>query len=165
MATPRTTLRDERETRPSSSTDATGKRIIELLQQDGRTPYVSIAAQVGLSEGAVRQRVQRLIETGVMQIVAVTDPLVVGFTRQAMIGIKTQGDAGPIADALCQIPQLDYVVTTAGSYDLLVEVICEGDAELLDILMTRIRTIPGVTHTEVFVYLKLHKQHYDWGIR
>ena len=100
-----------------------------------------------------------------MQIVAVTDPLVVGFTRQAMIGIKTQGDAGPIADALCQIPQLDYVVTTAGSYDLLVEVICEGDAELLDILMTRIRTIPGVTHTEVFVYLKLHKQHYDWGIR
>ncbi len=165
MTTPRTTLRDERETRPSSSTDATGKRIIELLQQDGRTPYVSIAAQVGLSEGAVRQRVQRLIETGVMQIVAVTDPLVVGFTRQAMIGIKTQGDAGPIADALCQIPQLDYVVTTAGSYDLLVEVICEGDAELLDILMTRIRTIPGVTHTEVFVYLKLHKQHYDWGIR
>ena len=126
---------------------------------------MSIAAQVGLSEGAVRQRVQRLIETGVMQIVAVTDPLVVGFTRQAMIGIKTQGDAGPIADALCQIPQLDYVVTTAGSYDLLVEVICEGDAELLDILMTRIRTIPGVTHTEVFVYLKLHKQHYDWGIR
>lgn len=165
MTTPRTTLRDERETRPSSSTDATGKRIIELLQQDGRTPYVSIAAQVGLSEGAVRQRVQRLIETGVMQIVAVTDPLVVGFTRQAMIGIKTQGDAGPIADALCQIPQLDYVVTTAGSYDLLVEVICEGDAELLDILMTRIRTIPGVTHTEVFVYLKLHKQHYDWGTR
>ena len=146
-------------------TDAVGKRIIELLQQDGRRPFVSIAAEVGLSEGAVRQRVQRLIDTGVMQIVAVTDPLVVGFTRQAMIGIKTQGDVSPVADRLCEIPQIDYVVTTAGSFDLLVEVVCEGDAELLDVLMTQIRTIPEVTHTETFVYLKLNKQHYNWGTR
>ena len=146
-------------------TDAVGKQIIELLQRDGRRPFVSIAAEVGLSEGAVRQRGQRLIDTGVMQIVAVTDPLVVGFTRQAMIGIKTQGDVGPVADQLCEIPQIDYVVTTAGSFDLLVEVVCEGDAELLDVLMTRIRTIPEVTHTETFVYLKLNKQHYDWGTR
>lgn len=146
-------------------TDAVGKRIIELLQRDGRRPFVSIAAEVGLSEGAVRQRVQRLIDTGLMQIVAVTDPLVVGFTRQAMIGIKTRGDVNPIADELCLIPQIDYVVTTAGSFDLLVEVVCEGDAELLEVLMTRIRTIPGVTHTETFVYLKLNKQHYDWGTR
>ena len=146
-------------------TDAVGKRIIELLQRDGRRPFVSIAAEVGLSEGAVRQRVQRLIDTGVMQIVAVTDPLVVGFTRQAMIGIKTQGDVGPVADRLCEIPQIDYVVTTAGSFDLLVEVVCEGDAELLDVLMTQIRTIPEVTHTETFVYLKLRKQIYTWGTR
>ena len=146
-------------------TDAVGKRIIELLQQDGRRPFVSIAAEVGLSEGAVRQRVQRLIDTGVMQIVAVTDPLVVGFTRQAMIGIKTQGDVSPVAARLCEIPQIDYVVTTAGSFDLLVEVVCEGDAELLDVLMTQIRTIPEITHTETFVYLKLNKQHYDWGTR
>ena len=146
-------------------TDAVGKRIIELLQRDGRRPFVSIAAEVGLSEGAVRQRVQRLIDTGVMQIVAVTDPLVVGFTRQAMIGIRTHGDVNPVATELCDIPQIDYVVTTAGSFDLLVEVVCEGDAELLDVLMTQIRTIPGVTHTETFVYLKLNKQHYDWGTR
>lgn len=145
--------------------DGIGKRIIELLQQDGRKPFVSIAAEVGLSEGAVRQRVQRLTESGVMQIVAVTDPLVVGFTRQAMIGVKTAGDVSPIADILCEIPEVDYVVTTAGSFDLLVEVVCEGDAELLDLLMTRIRTVPGVIGTETFVYLKLNKQHYDWGTR
>ncbi len=145
--------------------DETNKRIIELLQQDGRKPFVSIAAEVGLSEGAVRQRVQRLTETGVMQIVAVTDPLVVGFTRQAMIGIKTRGDVSPVADALCALPEVDYVVTTAGSFDVLAEVVCEGDAELLDLLMTRIRAIPGVTDTETFVYLKLNKQHYDWGTR
>lgn len=150
--------------RPAAIDDI-NKRIIELLQQDGRKPFVSIAAEVGLSEGAVRQRVQRLTDSGVMQIVAVTDPLVVGFTRQAMIGIKTQGDVRPVADALCEISEVDYVVTTAGSFDVLVEVVCEGDAELLDLLMTRIRTIPGVTNTETFVYLKLNKQHYDWGTR
>jgi Lrp/AsnC family transcriptional regulator for asnA, asnC and gidA len=153
-------------TRPAAPVlDEIGKRIIELLQQDGRKPFVSIAAEVGLSEGAVRQRVQRLTESGVMQIVAVTDPLVVGFTRQAMIGVKTAGNAGPIADRLCEMSEVDYVVTTAGSFDLLVEVVCEGDAELLDLLMTRVRTIPGVIATETFVYLKLNKQHYDWGTR
>jgi Lrp/AsnC family transcriptional regulator, regulator for asnA, asnC and gidA len=166
MPSPRIAHRDDLdEHRPALVIDEIGKRIIELLQQDGRKPYVSIAAEVGLSEGAVRQRVQRLIDGGVMQIVAVTDPLVVGFARQAMIGIKTQGDVGPIADALCDIQQVDYVVTTAGSFDLMVEVVCEGDAELLEVLMTQIRSIPGVSHTETFVYLKLNKQHYDWGTR
>lgn len=145
--------------------DEVNKRIIELLQRDGRKPFVSIAAEVGLSEGAVRQRVQRLTEAGVMQIVAVTDPLQVGFARQAMIGVRTRGDAGPVADTLCELPEVDYVVTTAGSFDLLVEVVCEDDAELLDLLMTRIRSVPGVTDTETFVYLKLNKQHYDWGTR
>lgn len=150
---------------PEPTLDEAGKKIIELLQADGRMPYVSIAAAVGMSEGAVRQRVQKMTDSGIMQIVAVTDPLMVGFTRQAMIGIKTQGDTAPVADALCQINQVDYVVTTAGSFDLIVEVVCEGDAELLEVLMTKIRVIPGVTHTESFVYLKLNKQHYDWGTR
>jgi Lrp/AsnC family transcriptional regulator for asnA, asnC and gidA len=145
--------------------DDIGKRIIELLQSDGRMPYVSIASAVGLSEGAVRQRVQRMIDTGVIQIVAVTDPLMVGFSRQAMIGVKTRGDVTPIAEAICEIPQVDYVVTTAGGYDLLVELVCEDDAELLDVLMTQIRTLDGITETETFVYLKLNKQHYDWGTR
>lgn len=145
--------------------DDIGKRIIELLQADGRMPYVSIASAVGLSEGAVRQRVQRMIDGGVIQIVAVTDPLMVGFSRQAMIGIKTRGDVTAIADAICEIPQVDYVVTTAGGYDLLVELVCEDDGELLEVLMTRIRSLEGITETETFVYLKLNKQHYDWGTR
>jgi Lrp/AsnC family transcriptional regulator for asnA, asnC and gidA len=89
----------------------------------------------------------------------------VGFSRQAMIGIKTRGDVTRIAEAICEIPQVDYVVTTAGGYDLLVELVCEDDAELLDVLMTRIRSLDGITETETFVYLKLNKQHYDWGTR
>lgn len=136
-----------------------------MLQADGRMPFVTIAADVGLSEGAVRQRVRRMTDSGVIQIVAVTDPMLVGFTRQAMIGIKTRGDVGPIADRLGEIEQIDYVVTTAGSFDLLVEVVCEDDQELLNVLMGQIRTIEGVIDTETFVYLKLNKQHYDWGTR
>lgn len=166
MTPPKAAPRGEADPSRSGLTmDETSKRIIELLQTDGRKPFVSIAAEVGLSEGAVRQRVQRLLDAGMMQIVAVTDPIMVGFSRQAMIGIKVQGDASPVAEALCLIPQVDYVVTTAGSFDLLAEVVCEGDDELLRVLMTQIRVIPGVSHTETFVYLKLNKQHYDWGTR
>jgi Lrp/AsnC family transcriptional regulator for asnA, asnC and gidA len=145
--------------------DDVSKAIIEHLQEDGRQPYATIAKHVGLSEAAVRQRVQRLLDSGVMQIVAVTDPLQVGFRRQAMIGIRVDGDLTPVGDALTAMNEVDYVVTTAGSFDLLAEVVCEDDDELLELLTKRIRTLPGVASTETFVYLKLNKQHYNWGTR
>ena len=154
---------------PSNSSevrlDDVSKAIIEQLQEDGRQAYATIAKRVGLSEAAVRQRVQRLLDQEVMQIVAVTDPLQVGFSRQAMIGIRADGDLTPVAEALAGMPEVSYVVTTAGSFDLLVEVVCEDDNELLDLLTRRIRTLPGVQSTETFVYLKLNKQHYNWGTR
>ena len=145
--------------------DEVSKSIIEHLQQDGRQPYVSIAKAVGLSEAAVRQRVQKLLDADVMQIVAVTDPLQVGFRRQAMIGVRAEGDVTPVAEALGDLPEVVYVVTTAGSFDLLVEVVCEDDDHLLTLLTTAIRRLPGVRSTETFVYLKLNKQHYNWGTR
>jgi Lrp/AsnC family transcriptional regulator for asnA, asnC and gidA len=145
--------------------DDTAKQIIELLQEDGRQSYAAIAKEVGLSEAAVRQRVQRLLDAEVMQIVAVTDPLQVGFTRQAMIGIRAEGDLIELGDALSALPEVDYVVTTAGSFDILAEVVCEDDDHLLDLLTHQIRVQPGVTATETFVYLKLNKQHYNWGTR
>ncbi len=145
--------------------DATAKAIIEQLQEDGRRSYAAIATAVGLSEAAVRQRVQKLIDGGVVQIVAVTDPLHVGFQRQAMVGIKVRGDIGPVAEAVSAIPEVDYVVTTAGSFDLLAEVVCEDDAHLLEVISHRMRTLPGVAETETFVYLELNKQHYNWGTR
>lgn len=145
--------------------DATSKAIIEQLQQDGRRSYATIARAVGLSEAAVRQRVQRLIETGVMQIVAVTDPLTVGFSRQALIGLSVEGDLNAVADRLTQIPEVDYVVISAGSFDLLVEVVCADDEHLFMLLNDKIRSIPGVRGTETFVYLRLCKQTYTWGCR
>lgn len=145
--------------------DETSKKIIEQLQADGRRPYATIGRAVGLSEAAVRQRVQRLVESGVVQIVAVTDPVQVGFTRQAMIGIKAEGDLEALADALAAMAEVDYVVITAGAFDVLVEVVCEDDDHLLTVLNRQVRTLPGVRATETFVYLKLHKQLYDWGTR
>lgn len=144
--------------------DDISKRIIELLQVDGRTSYAALAKEVGLSEGGVRARVQRLLDADIMQIVAVTDPTQVGFSRQAMIGVRTQGDLGAVGDAIAEIDEVDYVVTTAGSFDVMVEVVCEDDDQLLDVVR-RIRALPGVLTSETFVYLKLNKQHYDWGTR
>lgn len=145
--------------------DDVSKTIIEQLQQDGRRSYAAIAKVVGLSEAAVRQRVQRLIDTGVMQVVAVTDPLQLGFARQAMVGIRVEGRIEPVADALAEVDEVAYVVIAAGIHDILVEVVAESDEHLLEIISDRIRSIPGVTRTETFMYLRLRKQTYSWGVR
>lgn len=150
---------------PETRLDDVAKRIIELLQEDGRQSYAAIAKSVGLSEAAVRQRVQRLLDAEVMQIVAVTDPLQVGFRRQAMIGIRAEGDLIEVGEALTAMAEVSYVVTTAGSFDILCEVVCEDDDHLLELLTERIRGLKGVASTETFVYLKLNKQHYNWGTR
>jgi Lrp/AsnC family transcriptional regulator for asnA, asnC and gidA len=152
-------------TNGSGALDDVSKAIIEQLQQDGRRAYASIGKAVGLSEAAVRQRVQRLVDSGVIQIVAVTDPLTVGFPRAAMIGIRVEGDVELVADKLEALAEIDYLVITAGQYDVLVEVVCEDDDHLLEVINKRIRAVPGVVHTETFVYLKLRKQIYTWGTR
>jgi Lrp/AsnC family transcriptional regulator for asnA, asnC and gidA len=145
--------------------DETAKRIIELLQDDGRLSYSAIAKDVGLSEAAVRHRVQKLIDGGVMQVVAVTDPLQMGFARQAMVGIKVSGDAREVAAELAAMDQLDYIVVTTGRFDILAEVVAESDDELLDVISARISALDRVVTTETFVYLRLEKQTYAWGVR
>ena len=145
--------------------DDVSKAIIEQLQQDGRRSYAAIGKVVGLSEAAVRQRVQRLTESGVMQVVAVTDPMQLGFARQAMVGIRAKGELEAVAEALGELDEVDYVVITAGTFDILVEVVCESDDHLLELLSGKIRTIPNIESTETFMYLKLQKQTYSWGVR
>ena len=149
----------------TQSLDDTAKRIIELLQSDGRLSYSAIAKDVGLSEAAVRHRVQKLIESGVMQVVAVTDPLQMGFARQAMIGIKVSGNIREVAAELAAMHQLDYIVVTTGRFDILAEIVAESDDELLDIISTQVSALDRVVSTETFVYLRLEKQTYAWGVR
>ncbi|NNH72904.1 Lrp/AsnC family transcriptional regulator [Nocardia uniformis] len=160
-----TTVSDPTSGRTTPVLDDISKRIIAQLQEDGRRPYAAIGKAVGLSEAAVRQRVQKLSDTGVIQIVAVTDPLQVGMFRQAMIGLTVDGQVQPVADALAAIDEVSYVVVCAGRYDILAEVVCPDDEALLELVSTRIRALAGVRHAEIMVYLKLRKQTYKWGTR
>jgi Lrp/AsnC family transcriptional regulator, regulator for asnA, asnC and gidA len=143
--------------------DDIDKAIIRELQLDGRTPYAKLGPAVGLSQAAVRQRVQRLIENGVMQVVAVTDPLMLGFKLEALIGVEVEGDLRVVASKLAKVDNVDYVVVTTGRFDLVVEVVCRDHEELLHIINDVIRAVPGVRATETFTYLHLEKQTYSWG--
>jgi Lrp/AsnC family transcriptional regulator, regulator for asnA, asnC and gidA len=148
---------------PKLTLDEIDRRLIEVLQVDGRTSYVRLAEHVGLSEAAVRQRVARLVDAAVIQIVAVADPLSVGMRRAAMVGVKVSGDLTSVADELGRIDEVVYLVTTAGSFDLLAEVVVGSDEELLELLNTKIRMVAGVRSTETFVYLRLDKQTFQFG--
>jgi Lrp/AsnC family transcriptional regulator for asnA, asnC and gidA len=142
------------------------KRVIEHLQADGRRPFTQIAAELGVSEAAVRARTNRLIERGILQIVGVTDPLKLGFHQMAMIGIRCESDQlVKVADRIAEMPEVDYVVITAGTYDLLVETVCEDNEALLRFLTEKLRSLDGVRETETFVYLRMVKQTYQWGTR
>ncbi len=147
----------------SSEIDEIDKRIIRELQNDGRVPYAQLAPLVGLSQGATRQRVQRLIETGVMQVVAVTDPVVLGFTYQAMLGISVSSDAEAVADDLAKHDAVEYLVLAAGRFDILAEVTCATADDLLTVINQVIRPTFGVAGVETLNYLRVVKQTYDWG--
>ena len=151
---------------PSTEISELDKRIIEHLQQDGRRPFTQIALALGVSEATVRARTNRLIERGILQIVGVTDPLKLGFQQQAMIGVRCEAsELLEAADVINAFPEVDYLVVTAGSYDLLVEVVCEDNEALLQFLTEKLRRVPGVRETETFVYLRMLKQVYTWGTR
>ena len=142
--------------------DPVSKAIVEQLQQDGRRSYAAIAQSVGITEADARERVRDLIDSGVMQIVAVTDPLELGFARQAMLGITVDGDRRAVAAKIAEVDEVDYVVITAGDFDVLAEVV---DAHLLELVTARIRPIPGVRSIHTFLYEELQKQTYSWGVR
>jgi len=158
-----------RRTRPLPATpqgpllDEVGMAILRQLQADGRRSYTAIAIAVGLSEAAVRSRVRALVDSGVLQIVAVTNPLTLGFGVMASIGVTVTGDSRTVAEALSEITEVDYCVLTSGRYDLQLEVVCRDNEHLLTIINDRIRTVPGVRETETSICLRVHKQTYDYG--
>lgn len=149
---------------PPVSLDDVDKALIRLLQSDGRASYADLAPQVGLSAPAVRQRVQRLVDAGVLQIVGVTDPLALGLPVMALVGVRVQGDARAVADALAEIDNVVYLVTTAGSFDLFAEVVCRDMDVLFAVVNDRIRVVPGVSAAESFPYFGIHTHRFTWGV-
>ncbi|MCW2498924.1 MAG: transcriptional regulator, AsnC family [Frankiales bacterium] len=148
---------------PPPLLDEVGKAILRQLQEDGRRSYTAIAAAVGLSEAAVRQRVKGLVDGGVLQVVAVTDPLTLGFGVMAGVGIRVTGDARRVADALSEIDEVDYCVLTTGRFDIQLELVCRDNEHLLTVINDRVRGVPGVRETETSMYLRVHKQTYNYG--
>lgn len=146
------------------SLDDADRAIIELLQADGRMPYTRVAAEVGLTEGAIRQRVQRLTDAGVMQIVAVTDPLSLGVRRVAMVGVRVTGDVEETAAAIAALTEVEYLIATSGRYDAMFEVIVDDDEHLMR-LLSSLRRRKDVVEVESFVCLKVFKQTFSWGAR
>jgi Lrp/AsnC family transcriptional regulator for asnA, asnC and gidA len=144
--------------------DRVDRAIIEALQRNGREPFRRIAGTAGVSEATVRARYARLCSDQILQVTGITNPLGLGFESQAMIGVRTSGPPDPVADEISQWDEADYVVVTAGQFDILAEIVCADRRELLA-LTNRIRRIEGVVATETFLYLELWKQLYDWGAR
>jgi Lrp/AsnC family transcriptional regulator, regulator for asnA, asnC and gidA len=144
--------------------DATDRHIVESLQRDGRRAFTVLAREVGISEAAVRARVRKLTDAGVIDVVAVTNPLMVGFDVMAMVGVQANSNLEQIADVVSAWDETSYVVILSGSFDLMVEIVCADNHHLLKIVQ-RIREVPGVKSTETFMYLDLHKQTFAWGTR
>lgn len=146
--------------------DDIDKAIIKCLQQDGRRPYAQIGRQLNVPEATVRQRAERLMSRGIVQVVGVTDPLAMGFQQPALIGLKVEaGKLETIAEQIASLDEVTYVVITAGRYDLFCEVVCEDNEHLLRVLTDRFAEIDGIRSTETLVELRFVKESYQWGTR
>ena len=146
---------------PAQRVDELDRGIIEALQDNGRIAFRRIAAGLGVSEATVRARYARLVSAGILQVVAVTNPLGLGY-EQALVAVKTSGAPNDVADEISRWPEADYVIATAGQFDVVVEIVASDRRHLLE-LTNRMRSMPGVVSTETFVYLEMWKQLYDWG--
>lgn len=158
------TVPASRRPREQVTLDAIDKALLRALQRDGRMSYAQLGPLVNLSAPAVRQRVQRLLDAGVLRVVGVTDPLALGLPLMAMVGVKADGDVRAVADRLAELPAVIYVVLTSGVYDLLVEVVCREPHELLDLVEDAIKPIDGVRGVESLVYLDIHTHRFTWDV-
>lgn len=147
------------------SLDEVDKAIITQLQSDGRRSYAELGQQIGMSPAATRQRVQRLLDSGTLRVLGVTDPTAMGYPTVAMLGVRVRGDVRDVADAVSALEGVIYIVMTAGSFDLMVEVISTDPAALLDLINDGIRSLPGVDSVESFLYFGIHTHRFGWGVR
>jgi Lrp/AsnC family transcriptional regulator for asnA, asnC and gidA len=145
--------------------DDIDRRIIAVLQVDGRRSYARIAADAGVSESVIRYRVQRLERADILQVVGIANPLKLGFDLMALVQVRTQpGTVQEIAAAISDYPEVSYIAATAGSYDLLVEVVCRDTAHFNELLTERMQKLPGVSSTTSSLVLEIHKMAYGWGV-
>ena len=147
-----------------ANTDEIDLKIIKILNEDGRASFAQIAQTLGVSPGMIRQRYNRLVEEGIVQVVAITNPILMGFTTMAQIGVKVNVNRlQEIADQIAAFEEVIYLVLLTGSYDLFVEVVCRDRSHLLDFLTNKLHSVEGVKEAETFIYLRIAKEVYTWA--
>ena len=147
----------------SSKVDKVDLQIIQILNADGRTPFSQIAQKLGVSTGMIRQRYHRLVQDGVLQVVAVTNPLLMGFTTMAQIGVKVDvGRLEEIAEQIASFDEVIYLVLVTGSYDLHIEIVCRDKTHLLDFLTKKLHSVKGIKDSETFICMRIAKEVYTW---
>ncbi|MET8953526.1 Lrp/AsnC family transcriptional regulator [Streptomyces sp. NPDC004393] len=144
--------------------DEIDRAILRELQTDGRIAYADLGPRVGLSASAARQRLQRLLDTKVVQVVGVTDPMRMGGQAMALLGVTVDGDPRAVADELAAHPEVVYSVLTSGGFDLFVEVVCDGPRELLDFVGDVVRVAEGVEGVQAFPYFGIHTHRFLWNV-
>ena len=147
----------------TSKIDEIDLQIIKILNEDGRTPFSQIAQRLGVSTGMIRQRYHRLVRDGVLQVVAVTNPMLMGFTTMAHIGVKVDvGRLQEIADQIATFEEVIYLVLLTGSYDLHIEIVCRDMTHLLDFLTNKLHSVEGIKDSETFICMRIAKEVYTW---
>jgi Lrp/AsnC family transcriptional regulator for asnA, asnC and gidA len=143
------------------SLDDTDNLIIEALQKDGRVAFAQIAQQLNVSPGMIRMRYHRLVEMGVLKVVAITNPLRLGYTTMAMIGVRTNGERMlEVAEKVASLDEVIYLIVVSGRFDILAEVVCKDHEHLLRFLTEKLYAIEGVRESETFIHLKITKEVY-----
>lgn len=147
-----------------SHLDETDRAIIAQLQYDGRMSFTDIATELGISEGTVRRRVKNLTESGVLQIVAIMEPQLLGWNAAGMIGVTVQaGQIEAVANQIAQFPEVSYLFMASGEFDLFVEVFCKDREHFVSFLNQKLHQVAGVQRTQTFMILKMYKLSYRWG--
>lgn len=144
--------------------DEIDRKIVRYLQQNGREAFTKMSEELGMPTSTVRDRTNRLVENDILRIVGVLNPLKVRERVMANVGVRLAGgDLRSLADQIAEFEAVSYVVICAGSFDLLVEVICRDHSHLLD-LISKLRAVPGVASTETFIYFEIVKEVLTWGV-
>ena len=143
------------------SLDETDLKIIEALRKDGRVAFAQIAEQLNVSPGMIRQRYNRLVEQGYLKVVAITNPLRMGFTSMAMIGIRVDGSKLlTVAEKVSRLDEVIYMIISSGRFDIFAEVVCRNHEDLLRFITEKLSVIDGVRESEAFMHLKIIKEVY-----
>ena len=146
---------------PSESLDEIDRQIIEALQVDGRVAFAQIAEQLNVSPGMIRLRYNRLVEQGYLKVVAITNPLRMGFTTMAMIGIRADGSKLlEVAEKISKLDEVIYMIVSSGRFDIFAEVVCRDHEDLLRFITEKLSTVDGVRKSESFMHLKIVKEVY-----